>query len=259
MRIDVSNKEILAKVKNTIEQVEKYKKQLKKFRESVTPHGESTKSARIPSLLLTHFTGNDAAREIIQDKELKRNDKQYVSFTELNPFEFNTITQKANRSFGFGFFKEELIKQQIDLFVPMAFAHPDNHIELLNIAKGNNFQKYIVEPSRSGQPSIFFSNMLEIRSSQNVPLKLCRLFFREQKLKGQNYEKVLSDLGIFQLPHHVLWYNNYFLEDQKWFYKEESDCLVIHDTRSIPDDTKRENISADELIKKIEAKLVSCP
>lgn len=258
MRIHESNKKILEKVVNTLEVMDEYRKQLKKFVDRIKFASGSRKSARPPSRLLTHFTGGPEAKRIITTGELKINAEQYVSFTELNPFEFHTITQKKTRRLGFGFFKKELMDQDLDLFVPMSFAKPDKHVTLRNSLQGDEYKKYFVKESSSGQPSILFSNLLEVRSAQNVPLELCRLFFRDEALNDPKYEKALSDYGIFQLPRSVLWYSSYFLKDQKWVYKEESDCVVIHDNRS-RSYVGEQTISSAELIDQIKKKLLSSP
>ena len=95
--------------------------------------------------------------------------------------------------------------------------------------------------------------MLEVRSSQNITLKLCRLFFRNQRI-GPDLEGVLSDLGIFQLPHRVLWYSDFFLHNQMWVYKEESDYIVFYDNKSPLYVEGQRVISSTELIAEMEEK-----
>lgn len=243
MRLHTSNKSALKKVRETVEHMEEYKKKLQNFVMTIAGANLKTTSARPPSFLLTHFTNKKSMESIIRAGKIQLNNNGYVSLTELNPFEFHTITQ--SRRYGFAFLKDELMAAGIDLFSPLAFSTSQGCFKEIEPLLGDVLKQFVVERT-SSQTGISFVNMLEIRSAQDIELDRCRLFLRNEPI-SEELKDILANQGIFQLPHYVSWYRDYFLRSQMWSWKETSGYIVFRDTRN-------DVISSDELIRRIRQK-----
>ena len=102
MRLLKTEKDAIAKALRTVERMEEYKRKLKSFLAALSGEVDSQHAGtlpqhvrRLPQLLLTHFTNQDDAISIINDRVIKLGDKRYISLSALSPIEFRTIAEQS--------------------------------------------------------------------------------------------------------------------------------------------------------------------
>ncbi len=248
----------IRKIVRTLELTEAYKKRLQRYRDTVSGESGVRVGEAIRTDFLVHFTDATSAKNIIKDGLIRCNERKYIAFTELNFFEYGVLTINSKREFGFVFSKDEL-SANLPLFAPMSF---NNLFEakslIIRLAKRIPiFRKYFVEKSLSGQASINYSVLSEIRTERNVSLGYCRLFFRntDREDHKQSSYPFMSDLekyAVFRLPYTSSWIK-YFIDDQEWIYEENIGQLNIKDTASCPraDLSGVKKITTEKLIIKL--------
>jgi hypothetical protein len=227
MLIRKTNTKALNKVYATLSRMEEYKTEVKGFLEGLSRDGIRKHAGRMPQLLLTHFTSEDNAVSIISDGEIKPSERGYLSLSALHPLEFKTITGK-DRRVGFGFFVDDLLKGNLEIYSPIAASRKDGVVAELE-TKCPDLAKLLICEATDSQPALRFLNQMEVRCTVPVPLELCSLFFRERDIEGVG--QTLEDLGVFQLPYSVSWFRDHFIENQSWFFRESAETFELFDNR----------------------------
>jgi hypothetical protein len=232
--IDINNKELLRKIIKTLVFVNKYRNKLNNFRKTINcelnTDSESLKALRTD--LLFHFTNLEKAKSIVNDGFIKTdfNKNKYIAFSELSLFEVGTLTDKGQ--FGFGFFKDDLVLNY-QLISPLAVSkRVEDHFskELANLPA-----KFQVDKTK--RDSINFTIYDEIRSFDNISLKDCIFFLRNDLNIGEDTQNRLSEYAILQFPYTPNWIS-YFLDRQKWSFNITGNYLQIADDRATGKDAK---------------------
>ena len=118
--------------------------------------------------------------------------------------------------------------------------------------------KLLVAPAPSGQESINFSVFSEIRTLEEIPLKHCCLFFRNDRIDTDtSIAKSLNDLAIFRLPYAPGWLSEFVSDGQKWIIRENESYLEFYDQRSTMTETGKMAEIGDKTIDQVILKLKS--
>jgi hypothetical protein len=229
MRIGIKDKRTINKVIKTLTIVNDYKGMLHEFTQVVTGKINSFAGRAVRKVFLVHFTSRDSAINIINEGKLVTNKHGYISFTELSFLELGFIAKENKRSYGFVFLKEK-IQSKYTLFAPLAFNRSaetliKNELDLVKIPA-----LIKIEKSKGNKYGITYSGGYEIRSSEDINLKLCMLFFRNDLLGARECDDILNRLGIFQMPYTPPWLYN-FTTNQKWLFNKTNEYIEFCDEK----------------------------
>ncbi len=258
MRIEKSNKSLVEKALRTLEKMLHYKKLLLKYQKAILGKSDISVVKRIRTEFIVHFTDRTKATSIICDRAIKIINKEgYSAFTELSFYDMGVLASR-DRPYGFAFLKDD-IANKFSLYSPLfynkratelLFRQKDLHPSLKD--------KLLVDPSPRGQESINFSVFSEIRTLEEIPLKHCCLFFRNDRIDDDtSIAKSLNDLAIFRLPYAPGWLSEFVSGGQKWIIREDESYLEFYDQRSTMTETGKMTEIGDKTIDQVILRLKS--
>lgn len=226
--------------------MDKYKLEINRYLSELNTVDRSIEGARRPNpMLLIHFTSKKSALQIVRDKCIKLNENRYISFTELHPFEFNRIAS-YKRPFGFAFFKDDIVNKY-SFYNPLALSgrHP-KILKIESLLKSDPaVEKLLLLEAGSITKAIHLLDYAEVRTVERINLSECVLFFRNRERDiDRQAARRLEQQAIFRLPYAPNWIFQYFINAQRWHYKEYKNFIEFKDTAGL-------GITTDDLMKRL--------